>query len=62
MKFGPKNTTEYWQPLDAGGVNSTLKVLQRVIVEQWPEDSADKEEKRFAGKFSASERRVLLTW
>ena len=60
--FGPKNKTKHWQPLDAGGVNSTFKALQRVIMEQWLEEFADNEEKWVAGKVSASELRVLLTW
>ena len=58
--LGSKNMTEQWQPLDAGGVNSTFKALQRVIMEQWLEEFADNEEKWVAGKVSANKLRVLV--
>ena len=37
MAFGPRNQTEYWQPIDAGHIGGVLKQLARSEFEKWME-------------------------
>ena len=39
--YGPRNQTEYWQPIDAGHVGAVLKQLARVEFEKWMETASN---------------------
>ena len=72
MAFGPRNQTEYWQPIDAGHVGAVLKQLGRVEFEKWMEQVSNPTEpesnwvynwnKWENNKFSAKDKRILMTW
>jgi hypothetical protein len=72
MAFGPRNQTEYWQPIDAGHVGAVLKQLGRIEFEKWMEQVSNPSEpeanwvynwqKWENNKFSAKDKRVLMTW
>ena len=66
MCFGPPNKTEGWQPIDCGHLGAVLKTLAKGAFETWA-DETDEEgttnwEKWENKKFSASEKRVLVSW
>ena len=72
MAFGPRGQTEYWQPIDAGHVGAVLKQLGRVEFEKWMEQVSNPTEpesnwvynwnKWENNKFSAKDKRILMTW
>ena len=59
--YGLKNATDYWQPVDAGYA-MLLKILIKNTFHDWLDDD-ENAEKWYGhdGKFSASERRILIT-
>jgi len=70
--YGPRNQTEYWQPIDAGHVGAVLKQLGRAELEKWMETpsnpDAPPESRQYhwqlweSNKMQASEKRILMTW
>jgi hypothetical protein len=70
--YGPRNQTEYWQPIDAGHVGAVLKQLGRAEFEKWMETpsnpDAPSESRQYhwqlweSNKMQASEKRILMTW
>jgi hypothetical protein len=70
--YGPRNQTEYWQPIDQGHIGAVLKQLARVEFEKWmeqlPEGDGPPEtweynwQKWESNRMPAKEKRVLMTW
>ena len=71
MAFGPRNQTEYWQPIDAGHIGAVLKQLARAEFEKWmetvsnPDDPAEAHvynwQKWERNRIPAKDKRVLMT-
>ena len=70
--FGPKNQTEYWQPIDAGHIGAVLKQLARTEFEKWMESVSNPDAPRESQKYNWQiwegnrmkmyEKRILMTW
>ena len=66
--YEPPNRTEAWQPLDAGHIGQTVKILAQSVLSNWLElDSihapGEKDYVRFEqGKLSMKEKRILVTF
>jgi hypothetical protein len=73
--YGPKNITEAWQPIDAGHIGAMLKAFAKGFLDEWlakdykgevvleGEQSMVKNWQIWElGKFTAREKRVLMTW
>jgi hypothetical protein len=67
--YGPRNQTEYWQPIDAGHIGAVLKQLGRAELEKWMETpsnpDAPPESRQYhwqlweSNKMQASEKRIF---
>ena len=70
--YGPRNQTEYWQPIDAGHIGAVLKQLARAEFEKWMETVSNPDDPPEAWRYNwhlwesnkmpKKEKRILMTW